>query len=259
MPASPSVLVTRPSPQGEALCTRLTAAGFPAQHLPTLRIEPVPALALDTLDALARADWVIFISRNAVEHALALLGERQHLLLKGAALAAVGPATAQALRQHGLTVACSPGDGYTSEALLAQPELRRLEHAEVVIVRGVGGRELLAQTLRGRGARVRYAEVYRRALPPAAPAQALSAWLAAARRILIITSREGLDNLLALAPPKALSAVRSAAVIVVSERLQALARTLGFDAVHVARGPDDQALLSAVRAAWQDEQHQDTR
>src|SRR5690606_17336275 len=77
---------------------------------------------------------------------------------------AVGPGTAAVLEKHGLHVSF-PTTATNSEALLALPELQHIDGMKALIVRGSGGRELIAETLRGRGASVDYAELYLRAVP----------------------------------------------------------------------------------------------
>ncbi|WP_296815495.1 uroporphyrinogen-III synthase [Thiobacillus sp.] len=61
-------------------------------------------------------------------------------------------------------------DGQDSEAVLALPQLQAVAGRQVVIVRGVGGRALMADTLRARGADVHFMECYRRTCPHADPA-----------------------------------------------------------------------------------------
>ncbi len=109
------------------------------------------------------ADLYVFISPNAVTFAGRLL--EGHSLPDGARLAAVGSGTAQALQQAGFKVDLLPDARFDSEGLLALPELSRLAGRRVVIVRGEGGRPLLGDELRARGADVVYAEVYRRSRP----------------------------------------------------------------------------------------------
>lgn len=246
--AGVAVLVTRPQPQGQALSERLAALGADAFAVPTIEIEPLPLTAelRTTLETLPQADWLVFVSRNAVRYGLQRMRELG-LDPVAAAVAAVGPGSAAALAAAGIEVALQPQTGFDSEALLALPQWQDLTGADVVILRGLGGRQLLGQTLAARGAQVRYAELYRRRRPQTELAPALRRWRQAPRRLLIVTSGEGLDNLLAMAGDEQRPALMSAALITVSERVAGVARAQGFEGpVVVAPRPDNDGLLQAV-------------
>ena len=168
-PVAPSlagrvVLVTRPAGQGEQLADRVRAAGGEPFLFPTLAIEPVsPSPHAAAL--LRRPDvfsWAVFVSANAVAHGLPLI------LAAGAwppglRAAAVGAGTAAALRARGVPQVLAPAAGGDSESLLALAAMHEVGGQRVLVIRGVGGRELLADTLRARGAHVEYLECYRRA------------------------------------------------------------------------------------------------
>ena len=142
------ILVTRPAGQCEALCRRIAEHGGEGIPWPAIEIEPLRPEAR-TREQLARAgdeDLVIFVSRNAVAHGAALLPRSPR-----PRLAAIGPSTRNALEQIGLNLDIEP-DGFDSESLLAHRQLTALEGHRVFIVRGAGGRELLGDTLRERGA-----------------------------------------------------------------------------------------------------------
>jgi uroporphyrinogen-III synthase len=245
--AGVAVLVTRPQPQGQALSERLAALGADAVAVPTIEIEPLPLTAQlrAVLETLPRVDWLVFVSRNAVRYGLQRM--RELGLASPAAVAAVGPGSAAALAAEGVEVALQPQTGFDSEALLALPQWQDLRGAEVVILRGVGGRELLGGTLAARGARVRYAELYRRRRPPLDLAPALERWRQLPRRALIVTSGEGLDNLLAMAGDEQRPVLTAATLITVSERVAEAARAQGFQGpVVVASRPDNDGLIEAV-------------
>jgi uroporphyrinogen-III synthase len=108
---------------------------------------------------------------------------------------APGPGTAEALAACGVPHVNVPATTQDSEGLLALPELADVRARRAVIFRGDGGRELLADTLRARGATVDCVTCYRRAAP-AAGAQGLVEALRAGRaHAVTVTSSEGLDNL----------------------------------------------------------------
>lgn len=246
------VLVTRPAHQADALCRLIEQAGGRAIRFPVLAIAAPHdrQAALATVARLAHYDLAIFVSPNAVELGLDLI-EKQGGLPAGLRLAVVGEGSGRTLRARlGRGPDLQPSGRYDSEGLLALPELQQVAGWRIVIFRGDGGRELLGQTLRERGAVVDYAEVYRRERP-AADVQALAAQLkAGAVDIVTVTSSEGLRNLLELAGADNAVRLRQLPLVVVSERTAALAEALGFSQpAHVAALASDAGLVEAV-ARW---------
>jgi uroporphyrinogen-III synthase len=230
------VLVTRPQQQAKSLCDSISAAGGEAIAFPVLDIESVSA-ENETNMAIIDQDMIIFISRNAVSYFMTGL---KTPLADNVQLVAVGGGTATAMLQYGLRVDIQAPPPAGSESLLAMPELNRVENKSVLIVRGQGGRELLANTLRTRGAKIRYIEVYRRILPSPSKAEVEQAKLA---DCIIITSIAGLDNLCQLIEAEALM---SKWLIVISERIRQYAKKLGFEQCVVVADASDAALMQQV-------------
>ena len=234
------ILVTRPAGQAGGLCGLIEAhRGIPVRF-PVLEIRK--AGTEDDRLRLAHANdyhRLIFISANAVEHAAPHLPRKLNV-----PVAAVGAATARALRGIGVAEVLAPGGRADSEGLLALPAMQRVEGRRILIVRGLGGRALLADRLRARGAEVEYAEVYRRAPPDNADAQALLREWRERVDVITVTSGEALESLCRLLaddprlfmPP----------LIVVSERTAVDARARGFRRVRVARGAADADMLAAL-------------
>jgi len=113
----------------------------------------------------------------------------------------VGAATAQVLADQGLDVHYPPS-GDDSEALLALPALREAiarTDARVLILRGEGGRELLAERLREQGASVDYLELYRRFLPAYDPGVLMQRIQLERLNGLVVSSGQGFLHLQALA------------------------------------------------------------
>ena len=243
------VLVTRPSHQAAPLCDLITSAGGEAIRYPVLAITapPEPQSIRDTVLRLAHYHIAIFISPNAVDHGLDFMLENGPLP-QGLVLACVGKGSAARLEARlGHPADIVPGGRFDSEALLEQPALNDVAGKRIVIVRGVGGRELLAETLRARGAEVDYLEVYRRSMPKPTPP-----W-PDQPDIIIITSSEGLHNLLAMAGAKHRNQLLATPLVVVSTRTAELARQLGFrQAVTIADNASDHALLEAVARNFHD-------
>jgi uroporphyrinogen-III synthase len=241
------ILVTRPADQAAPLCELIEEAGGRAIRFPLIEIEPVldaPESIQQLLD-LAGDDWLIFVSANAVKFALELVPAGAQSMA-GPRIGAVGQATAEALEAAGLQVDLVPKPQFNSEALLAMPELADVEGRKVVIVRGEGGRELIAETLRSRGAKVTYAEVYRRTMPKQEIAEVVELWRSGGVQAVTLTSGEMLQHLVALLGEANRELLTSTPVVVVSERIAQVANDIGCRRVVTAQGPNDQAVLQAV-------------
>jgi Uroporphyrinogen-III synthase len=243
----PGVLVTRPAGQAAALGDGLRAAGFAPLYLPTLAIEAADAaVAVAALRAALPCAVAIFISANAVQHALPVIAAAGGLPA-GCRVAAVGPASARALRAAGFADVLMPEARFDSEGLLALPELNQVTGQRVVIFRGEGGRTLLADTLATRGADLRAVICYRR-VAAGDPAQ-LKAWLETnAIAALTATSRTSLDGLLTLAGPAA-TQLKALPLAVLGTALADHARQAGFQGPILPAGEaSDAGLVAAVRA-----------
>jgi uroporphyrinogen-III synthase len=244
------IVVTRPAHQAQGLCSLIEAAGGHVLRLPLLEIDRprdlTPALRL--LARLSQFDIAIFISANAVEKTLELL-DAAHTLPATLKIAAVGASTARALEQHGRTVDIAPQAPYNSESLLSAEALHHVLGKRIVIFRGEGGRETLAQTLRQRGAEVEYAEVYRRRMPDKSLDQMLPAPIREKIDIIVVSSNEGLRNLVDVATNAGQRDwLLHKPLVVISERTAAAARELGFRHTPiVAREATDPALVEAIK------------
>lgn len=154
----PTLLLVRPQAQAAQQAQRLAAAGIAAQPF---CVEDTVAddAALSALpQQAASADWLVFVSPSCIELAWPQLAG----LPLAAKLACVGRASADKLAALSGRSVLHPPHGNDSDALLALPPLQQLAGQTVLIVRGDGGRPQLGETLARRGARVHYAEVYRR-------------------------------------------------------------------------------------------------
>jgi len=244
------ILVTRAAHQADPLCELIRAAGGEPVKLPVLEIEPPrdPAPARGIVARLAEFDLAIFVSPNAAERGLALIGEHGGVpaSLK---VAAVGERTAATLVKAGVHVHLISPSPFTSEALLTLPELQSVANKRIVIFRGEGGREQLGKTLRELGAAVSYAEVYRRELPQRNLAEVVDH--AGEIAVVVVTSEDALRNLLSLADASGRRAwLFSRRLAVISQRVARSVTELGFTQPPlVAREAGDTGLVDAI-AAW---------
>ncbi len=241
------VLVTRPAQQAAELRELIEEQGGRALLFPVLEIVATgeSVALLDLVDRLDEFDIALFISANAVDKALSLILARRPLPAH-LQLAVVGSSTAKQLEEFGMHADIIPTRSFSSEALLALPEMREVNGKNIVIFRGVGGRELLAQTLRERGARVEYAEVYRRAKPQADAGALLEELRQNKVRVVTATSSEAVRNLLEMAGKEGAERLRALPLVVLSARIAEDARALGFKSVVVTRLADDEAMAEAV-------------
>lgn len=246
------IVVTRPPGQAEGLCRLIEDAGGLAIRLPVLEITATEnnAAAIPLLSSIANFHIVIFISRNAAVYA-ERLSPGLMSRLEEVEVYAVGAGTGQQILDMtaGKANVTSTGTGGGSEALLELDGLQpdHLQGRKVLIIRGEGGRELLAQTLTQRGAEVVYAEVYRRARPAADPQLIKKIWQAERPDAIVITSGEGLQNLIDMTDPADQNILLHTPLVVLSTRLQTLAQTLGFtSAPEVAPEASDTGMLRAL-------------
>lgn len=245
-----TVLVTRPAHQAQHLCELIEAAGGVALRFPVIAIAPPadPRAAAAIASHLDEYDIVIFISANAVEHGLPLIRQAYDELPARPRLAAIGAATARCLEQAWRQPDIIPAHGHDSEALLALPALRAVSGKRIAIFRGAGGRELLGDTLRQRGARVDYADVYQRAKPRAQDLPLLRAGARGKIDVIVVTSNEGIENLLELTGEGARTTLLQTPLALLSTRGATLAAARGFTGpLLVAAEATDAGLIDAIR------------
>ena len=157
-----TIVVTRAREQQSQLRAWLEAAGATVIEAPAIRIEPLDQEPLRrALAGIARYQWVVVTSRNAVELLWSALRERglDARALAATKLCAVGPATADALLAHGLAVDLVP-DRYVAEGVIEKLRDRDdVRGARVLFARAAGARELLPAALREMGATVDEVEI----------------------------------------------------------------------------------------------------
>jgi len=172
--AGRSVLVTRTREQAHALVDPLEALGAEVLMMPVL--ETVDPDSWDLLDAailnLPSYDWVVFTSTNAIDRFLRRFkvagGTREAIL--GAKFAAVGSASAEKLRRHGLPPVLVPDD-FRAEGLIEEFRALGVENCRrVLIPRALEAREILPEALRDMGCEVDVVPVYRTAAAAPDPA-----------------------------------------------------------------------------------------
>lgn len=139
-----------------------------------------------------------------------------------------------------------PAAGSDSEALLAHPDLLDVRGQDVGLLTAPSGRGLLANRLRARGAQVRIAEVYRREALAITPARLRALAALRGNVALLLTSQEAFDPLWQSLSPALRKQFIGRPCVVASDRLAALARSLGFDQVLRASDARPSSLVAAL-------------
>lgn len=247
------IVVTRPLAQAGPLAEAIKAAGGEPLIFPLLEITAAedPQPLAEAAAHLGRYDWAVFISPNAVDYALPTLFAQAPwpATLRPAA---VGQGTVRALAAHGITGCIAPSERFDSEALLALPELATEQVAgkRVAIFRGDGGRELLADTLRERGALVDCITCYRRSPPSAGCQPLLAAWRAGKLDALAVSSSEGLRYLLALLDDEGRGFLQQTPLFVPHARIAETAGELGLRNIVLSDAADAGIMAALVAYNW---------
>ena len=245
------IIVTRPAGQAAGLAALIRDAGGEPLELPVIEIRDLAELAPfhAVADRLESFDCAIFVSRNAVRKAFALLGARRagrpwpaHLRV-----ATVGAGSREELAAQGFADVIAPASRFDSEALLALPEFSNVAGQRIVIFRGEGGRRYLGETLTARGAVVEHAACYLRVLPVAGRAGLEAAWAQGTVDAILVSSGEGFANLLEMLGGDAPQRLAGIALFVPHPRVAGEAARQGLGRVFVA-GPGDAQMAAALVA-----------
>jgi len=251
--AGKTIVVTRPRAQAGPLAAAIAAQGGQPLIFPLLEIAPAadPQLLAAAVARLADYSLAVFISPNAVDYALPAILARGPWPA-GLLPAAVGQGTVRALVAHGVTGCIAPSERFDSEALLALPELagERVAGRRVAIFRGDGGRELLADTLRERGAEVDCIACYRRSGPPGGGAPLLAAWRAGRLAALTVSSSEGLRHLVDLLDTEGRAWLQKTPVFVPHARIAENARASGLRKIILTDAADAGILAGLLAYNW---------
>ncbi|WP_145543702.1 uroporphyrinogen-III synthase [Yersinia frederiksenii] len=245
-----TILVTRPSPSGEQLVSRLRALGRVAYHAPLIDFSPgddlpkLPAL----LQEMQAGDLVFALSQNAIRYANPLLKRNNLSWPAQLSYYAIGRNTALALHTASRSHVTFPPTGETSEMLLSLPDLQKLSGKKALLLRGNGGRELLGESLAERGATVTFCECYQRSPIFYDGSEQSAHWQRSGVDILVVTSGEMLQQIYTLVPDYYRSSwLLRCRLVVVSDRLAALAAQMGWSDIQIAENADNDALIRALQ------------
>ncbi|MEP6874288.1 MAG: uroporphyrinogen-III synthase [Burkholderiales bacterium] len=248
------VIVTRPASQAADWVIDLRARGLDAVALPLIGIEAVADAheLIEAWHALAQQRLVTFVSPNAAHHFFAQR-PADATWPTGVLAGSPGPGTTRALLGLGVPASlivepAADAAQFDSESLWAQLQQHAWRDAGVLVVRGDGGRDWLAERLRQAGAQVAHLAAYRRTTPRFSDAErALLTFAIAAppSHLWLLSSSEAIDNLALIAP--AGSEWGQARAIATHPRIAVRARQLGFASVTEAR-PSFDAVVACIQS-----------
>ena len=214
------IWITRPGSMGQALCQRLEALGYQTRQASPIDIVPLTVNS-SKLEQLRQANWLIFISPNAVDY-------YPGVIPKQARLAVVGEATAQTLKAYNYSVDLIPVS-YSSDGLLQAISAYTMQNQRVVIVKGEGGQPKLHKRIDEFGAQAAEVAVYKRQQKstyfPAIYYQSAD-WV-------VVTSQSILQSLYRLTPSEQLEQLFGIPLLVSSEKIFHLAAEMKFQFIKV--------------------------
>ncbi len=247
------IAITRPTDQAKKLSALIADAGGTPILFPLIEITPLTDYTQfeSVIHAIDKYDWAIFISSNAVQNGMPRLvdiGIPAHLKF-----AAIGPVTASELLSFGVNQVLTPsshiqnGDEskvrFDSESLLALPEMQAMQSKKVMIFRGIGGRDVLAESLKAHGAIVTFAECYQRINPQTNCDLLANLYSENKLHGIVITSSEGMRHLLDLADDA--EWLKHITLFVNHARIAEQPLQMGLK-VCVADAPGDDAMLASI-------------
>jgi uroporphyrinogen-III synthase len=239
------VLVTRPAPQAGELVELLAAYGIEGLSVPTVAILPSAGDGLrDRLAGLDTDAWLVVTSANGAAAVVAAL-ETATPLPAGPRVAAVGPATAQVLRNGGLRVDYTPDEYLT---LAVADGLGDVTGRRVLLARSDAATPDLRDALLGRGALVEEVVAYQTVEGPAESRGPLRRALEEPLDGIAFTSGSTVRGLLALLPRVLWRRATSISAYCIGPVTAQVARQAGFWVADVAPEHTAPGLARAIVA-----------
>lgn len=240
-----AILVTRPAPDGKALCDALSASGFQVVYQPLIEFSQGRD-SEHLLDTLRDSDFVIAVSKPAVEWANKVLHSKMQNWPITTRYFAIGQITADKLSEVSAQKVHYPQVS-DSEHLLQLPQLLESSHSKVTILRGNGGRELIHDALLKRGAIVKYCEVYQRKELLFDGLSSVKSWQANEVTHIVLTSGEQLNYFFSMIPQSEYDWLFKQQVIVPSSRISDMAYKLGFHKIMVSGSASNPDLVAVIQ------------
>jgi uroporphyrinogen III methyltransferase/synthase len=199
------IVVTRTRKQASALSAKLRALGADVYEIPTIRVEP-PENLMEFGELVRDAfqyEWLVFTSVNGVEAFFDMFYRLYDdaRSIGNVKIAAIGPATAQRIKDFHLSVDLQPKEFVAEAIIKGLLEYGTVENLKFLVVRALGAREVLPQRLAALGAIVDEATAYRTVQENNDSSEAQQRFRAEGADLITFTSSSTVENFLALKLP----------------------------------------------------------
>ncbi len=240
------ILVTRPKHQNQNLSHLIEQSGGQAILFPVIEIRPYDNFATinSQFSNFNHWDWIIFTSANSVKFAFEINNDLS-AINKTTKVAAIGSSTANHLHKRGISVDLVPKVS-NSEGLCSALQMQQIKDKRCLIIKGLGGRSVLGQSLTQIGAKVTHLDVYRRQCPNSNPQFLLDQWKSNMIDFVTVTSVETLKNLLNLIGDENIPLLKKSIIVTLSRRVQNAAIKNGLSNVVTATETSDDGIVESI-------------
>ncbi|WP_163831474.1 uroporphyrinogen-III synthase [Spartinivicinus ruber] len=238
-----SILVTRPEPEASKLVASLQQQGLQAWALPMLERQDLPETP-EIRELVLNLDLfqqIIVVSYHGAIRFATLIDHYWPQWPVKIQWFAIGGKTASALAEWDIESLCS--SGVDSEALLTHPQLQQVDNNKILIVKGVGGRDLLKDVLQQRGAQITELALYQRVPAQYNKTEVQNLLASHQTDTIVATSGEIVTHLAGFLDQQWRNKLR---LIVPSARVADLSGTLGFAQVINANGASEEAVIKVL-------------
>ena len=248
------IVVTRTRKQASELSNRLRAFGAEIVELPTIRIEPPTDLRefAELVQDAHAYDWLVFTSPNGVEAFFEMFFKLYDDAreIGGVRIAAIGPATAQRVKDYHLHVDLQPEE-FVAEAIVREfAKQGGVENLRILIARAEKARDVLPKELSGLGAIVDEGFAYRTVPETRDATGARRRLLEEGADLITFTSSSAVENFVALGLPWP-KGMQVASIGPVTSKT---AREQGLKIDIQARRYDIEGLVEAIRGFFAKEE-----
>lgn len=244
------VLIICSIQNAHGLIKRLKKSGKDAWYLPFIQYMPgKDLLSLQKkISNLSFGDLIFFTSKNVMLFSNTVIKLKQNIWTKNIKYYAIGRATALTVKKFFGYEVEYPSLKENSEHLMQLPSLKNIKGKTALILRGNGGRNVLSNTLKKRGATVIFCECYKRYYKYYNGVLLAKSLRNIKINTLVITSGEILKNFYFLFTHNDQKEwLLNCQLIVVSERLFYLAKSLGWKKIKVAKNANNNSLYYALK------------